>query len=96
MIDNELLDETVTKKIRVTDVEFDFGDEFDSGDEDDIEDENSLWTNEVLSKIFEVTVYVEDIDDYGADETFAEKLVEEVSDFTGWLVDDLTWEYVEE
>jgi hypothetical protein len=96
MIDNELLDETVTKKIRVTDVEFDFGDEFDSGDEDDIEDENSLWTNEVLSKIFEVTVYVSDINDYGADEAFSAQLVEEVSDFTGWLVEDLTWEYVEE
>ena len=90
-VDNELFNETVTKKIRVTEVEFDFGDE-----DVDTEEENSFWTNEVLSKIFEVTVYVEDIDDYGADETFAEKLVEEVSDFTGWLVEDLTWEYVEE
>ena len=91
MIDNELFDETVTRKIRVLEIEFDFGDE-----DVDIEEENSLWTNEVLSEIFEVTVYVSDIDDYGADEAFADQIVEEVSDFTGWLVEDLTWEFADQ
>ena len=71
-----------TLTLQVTEVEFDFD------DEDFTVEEQQEVINSVVGNVFEVEVEDDD------DETIANALVEEVTDYTGWCVFSLDFIHI--
>jgi hypothetical protein len=72
-----------TLTLQVTEVLFDFD------DEDFTVDEQQEVINSVIGNTFEV-----EVDDTDTDETIAQALVEEVTDYVGWCVFSLDFVHV--